>query len=139
MHDNYIVSYSVNLIEKELIVHTVKSLDDINKRGENIYFSEVLTHSFKCILPFQCNIIFDIEECEIDKFISYNQMELKEMIGHAWPIVYKSFEELKEYLILNGYKYIRLNSSLGMWGWVLAKSYYIKDEEYCLQKNRCWR
>ena len=41
MHDNYIVGYSVNIKEKELAIQTVQSLDDVNGRGESIYFSEV--------------------------------------------------------------------------------------------------
>ena len=44
-----------------------------------IYISEVLTHSFECIL--QYNQILDIEECEIDIFISENKTELEEMQG----------------------------------------------------------
>lgn len=127
MHDNYIVGYSVNIKEKELTIQTVQSLDDVNGRGESIYFSEVLTHSFECIL--QCNIVFDIDECDIDTFISDHQTELEEMQVYGWPIDYDDLEELKKYLISNEYKYIRLNSSYGMSGWILAKSYCIKHSE----------
>lgn len=127
MHDNYIVGYSVNIKEKELTIQTVQSLDDINGRGESIYFSEVLTHSFECIL--QCNIVFDIDECDIDTFISDHQTELEEMQVYDWPIDYDDLEELKKYLISNEYKYIRLNSSYGMSGWILTKSYCIKHSE----------
>lgn len=38
MHDYYVVSYSVNLKEKELIVQTIQSLNDVNKHEEIIYF-----------------------------------------------------------------------------------------------------
>ncbi len=67
-----------------------------------IYISEVLTHSFECIL--QYNQILDIEECEIDIFISENKTELEEMQGFCWPIDYENLPELKQYLISNGDK-----------------------------------
>ncbi len=122
MHDDCIVAYNVNLEEKVVVIQTY---NNTKKKQGKIYFSEVLTHSFKCIIDY--NIISDIEECEISNFFIENQEELKKMEGHCWPIDYQTERELIIFLRNNGYKYIRVNSSYGMFGWILAKSYDIVE------------
>lgn len=49
------------------------------------------------------------------------------MEGYCWPIDYQTEKELIAFLRNNGYKYIRVNSSYGMFGWILAKSYEIVE------------
>lgn len=123
MHDDCIVAYSVNLEKKNIIIQTYNSIK--KKRGK-ICFSEVITHSFKCIIDY--NIISDIQECEISSFFSNNEDELIKMKGYCWPVDYQTEQELIQYLRTNEYKYIKINSSYGMFGWILAKAY--KIEEY---------
>ena len=120
MHDDYIVQYSVNLSEQKLILQTY---NNETKAEGKICFSDVLTHSFRCILDY--NQILDINEYGIDSFIVDNKAELQELKGYGWPTIYRNQEELKFFLMDNGYKYIKLNSSYGLFGWVLAKSYKI--------------
>lgn len=122
MHDDYIVQYSVNLSEQKLILQTY---NNETKAEGKISFSDVLTHSFRCILDY--NQILDIDEYGIDSFIVDNKAELQELKGYCWPINYQNQEELKTFLMDNGYKYIRINSSYGLFGWVLAKSYVILE------------
>lgn len=120
MHDNYIVSYNVNLKQRALIIQTYNKT---KKEEENIVFFDVLTHSFKCILDY--NQVLDISDYRIDSFFNDNQIDIKEMHRYCWPIDYQDEKELKEFLIANEYKYIKISSSYGMFGWVLAKSYQI--------------
>ena len=120
MHDDYIVQYSVNLSEQKLIL---QMYNNETKAEGKISFSDVLTHSFRCILDY--NQILDIDEYGIDSFIVDNKAELQGLKGYCWPINYQNQEELKTFLMDNGYKYIRINSSYGLFGWVLAKSYKI--------------
>ena len=120
MHDNYIVGYSVNLEEKDMVIQTYNNNE---KKQGKICFSEVLTHCFKCIIDY--NIILDIQECEISSFVKDNQEGLRKMKGYCWPIDYQTEQELIECLVANEYKYIKINSSYGMFGWILAKSYEI--------------
>ena len=122
MHDDYIVEYSVNISGKKLVIQTYNNNE---KKERKIFFYDVLTHSFKCVLNY--NQILDISECEIGSFIVENKLELKELEGYCWPINYQNEEELKTFLIANDYKYIKLNSSYGLFGWILAKSYQISD------------
>lgn len=122
MHDDYIVEYSVNLPEKKLVIQTHNNNE---KKERRICFFDVLTHSFKCVLDY--NQILDISEYEIGSFIVDNKAALKELEGYCWPIDYQNEEELNAFLIVNGYKYIKVNSSYGLFGWILAKSYQISD------------
>ena len=123
MHDDCIVEYNVNLEEGYIVIQTYNN--DRKKQGK-LKFSEVLTHSFKCIINY--NIIYDIQECEIEVFFRENKEELIKMKGYCWPINYKTEKELMEFLKTNEYKYIKIYSSYGMFGWILAKSYEIETE-----------
>lgn len=122
MHDSYIVEYRVDFEKKNMVIKTYN-----NTKGKQykILFSEVLTYSFKCIIDY--NIISDLEEREISAFCNENQEELKKMEGHCWPTDYQTENELIAFLRNKGYKYIRVNSSYGMFGWILAKSYKIVE------------
>ncbi|MCI8749451.1 MAG: hypothetical protein HFH67_16595 [Lachnospiraceae bacterium] len=121
MHDDYLVSYSVDLVKKDVIIQTYNNTE---KRQRRIYFSEVLTHFFRCINDY--NIISGIDECDIYSFVKDNQEEFKKMEGYCWPVDYNTEMELIDFLITNKYKYIKINSSYGMFGWIIAKSYEIK-------------
>ena len=120
MHDNYIVGYSVDVKKKNIFI---KTYNNTKEKQNEILFLEVLTHSFKCIIDY--NIISDICECEILSFVKENQEELIKMEGYCWPIDYQTEQELTDFLVDNEYKYIKINSSYGMFGWILAKSYKI--------------
>lgn len=124
MHDDYIVGYSVNLKEKDMVIQIY---NDNTKKLKKICFSEVLTHCFKCIIDY--NIISDICECETSGFVRDNREDLIKMEGYCWPIDYQTEQELIEFLDNNEYKYIKINSSYGMFGWILAKSYEISQPE----------
>ena len=121
MHDNYIIDYTVNLSQKKIVLTTYnKSV----QRKEIVYFDDVLTHEFKCILEY--NQILDINSYDIESFFNENRHELKLLHCSCWPINYSNLEELKKYLIENKYQYIKINSSYGMYGWIIAKDYTIK-------------
>lgn len=122
MHDDYIVEYCVNLSEKKLVIQTYNNNE---KKERRICFFDVLTHSFKCVLDY--NQILNISESEIGSFIVDNKAALQELEGYCWPINYQNEEELNAFLIVNDYKYIKVNSSYGLFGWILAKSYQISE------------
>lgn len=122
MHDDYIVGYSVNLKEKSVIINTYNAS---KKKQGKIHFLEVLTHSFECVLDY--NQLLNIYECEISRFVNDNRDELMKLAGCCWPIVYQTEQELITFLITNEYKYLKIDSSYGMSGWVLAKSYQLDE------------
>ena len=121
MHDNYIIDYTVNLSQKKIVLTTYnKSV----QQKEIVYFDDVLTHEIKRILEY--NQILDINSYDIESFFNENRHELKLLHCSCWPINYSNLEELKKYLIENKYQYIKINSSYGMYGWIIAKDYTIK-------------
>ena len=121
MHDNYIIDYTVNLSQKKIVL---KTYNKYVQQNEIVYFNDVLTHEFKCILEY--NQILDINSYDIECFFSENQHELKLLHCSCWPINYTNSEKLKKYLVENKYQYIKINSSYGMYGWIIAKDYTIK-------------
>ena len=122
MHDECINAYSVNLEEKTIVIQMYNNSE---KKYRRVHFNGVLTHSFKCIIDY--NIVLDINQYEIESFIVDNKEELMKLEGNCWPIDYQTEKELIEFLKNNEYKYIKINSSYGMFGWILAKSYEIEE------------
>ncbi len=120
MHDYFIDSYSVDFIEKMLILN-------ISSKGKKkcVCFKEVLTHCFNGIL--QYNQIMDIEEATVKNFIKENSQRIKELRLYDWPVLYETIEELERILYESQYKYIKIYSSYGLEGWVLAKKVEIVD------------
>lgn len=120
MHDYIINSYNVDIKNKTVEIYAE---DADEKYLARFTATGVLTHSFQAILDY--NIILDIEERDVRDFIEGNIEELNKMKKYNWPIYYRDIQELKEYLLVNGYKYIMIASSFGMSGWILAKKYEI--------------
>jgi len=122
VHDNLIIGYEVDLENK-----TVK-LNTYNKK-ENTRVSllavDVLTHSFENILL--DNIILAVEESSTQTFLEDNSKVLLCKKDYCWPIDYEGIDELENFLIDNEYKYIKIYSSYGLTGWILAKKHIISD------------
>lgn len=124
MHDDYIVSYFVDIDNKSIQIITCNDEKTVKHR---VTFSGVLTHSFNCILEY--NILFDITDSKVELFLNDNSRQLEEMKNYCWPINYAKSEELADYLKQKKYRYYIINSSLGMCGWVLAKRFKIDEIE----------
>lgn len=118
MHDNIITSYQVDLTEKTLILH---SYNPYNNQTESFLASGVLTHSFENILP--NSIILCVEDLAIEAFIKDNREELEAKKQYCWPIYFEDIQSLQLFLIRNSYRYIRISSSYGLCGWILAKNF----------------
>ena len=121
MHDDYILGYVVNLLKKDIVIK-IGELQQINQK---VVFYDVLTHCFENITDY--NIVFDICEHDISSFFMENKEKINVGKNYCWPTYYETNEELLLYLKNNGYKYIKIESSIGMCGWVLAKSYEIEN------------
>ena len=91
MHDDIIVSYSVDFSCRKLEIHTYNFL--LNRKG-TIVFEDVLTHFFTGSL--NVNQILDIDEWGIDDFIKENEKYLMDMKKHVWPVSYQNFQDLAE-------------------------------------------
>lgn len=122
MHDDIIISYSMDFKNKKMEMHTYNNLLKCKSRIE---FEGILTHFFTGSL--NVNQILDIDEWSINAFIEENEEYLKEMKRYCWPIKYQNLQDLSDYLIINKYKYIKIVSAYGMFGWVLAKDFQIYE------------
>ena len=63
----------------------------------------------------------------MNAFIEENEEYLEEMKRYCWSIQYQNLQDLSDYLIINKYKYIKIVSAYGMFGWVLAKDFQIYE------------
>ena len=138
VHDNEIISYVVDL-EKRYIVLDTKYLH--REAGINvevrIEFINVGNHFFYDVL--QHNIILDIDEYSIEKFIEVNREFLKERKAYGVPIYYETEQELIAKLNNMKQKCFSVLSSVGLAGWVLAESMEVTEREidyaYILNKH----
>ena len=124
MHDYIISAYKVDLKNKIIQIDA----EDVKQRKRSKFIAEgVLTHSFESVLEY--NIILDIEEINIDRFIEDNISMLEEKRRECWPIDYQTIDKLKDISLQNEYKYIKIRCSYGLQGWILAKEYQIRKKK----------
>ena len=111
MHDYIISSYKIDLKNKTIEI----CAEDAEKKHTCTFLAEgVLTHLFQTVL-----------ESNIEKFIEENLYVLEKKKQEGWPINYENLEELKVYLNMNEYRYIKIRCSYGLQGWILAKYFKI--------------
>ena len=120
VHDNWLVSYCVMAQKQEIIFHTV---DPHRTPPEltDVIFSGVACYYFECD-NFQ-NIIFGIDEVNAETIYIEYQTMFEDGRKYGWPGTWSGTDEtVLDYLIENQIKGFKLSASLGMVGWVLAKS-----------------
>ncbi|MEK3717329.1 hypothetical protein [Paenibacillus sp. FSL R7-0333] len=121
IHDNEIVSYTVDLQKSKITFQTLGGKD--NEVPVRIEFIDVLAHMFETQL--QGSILLDISQFEISRFVKSNKELLEHQKDSAWPIYYEKRADLLEYLLHENYNYYVISASYGLNGWVVAKEYNI--------------
>lgn len=116
IHDGVIVGYSVNFLENELLVHIETMADEI----VTVTFGNYLAHDFDHVMA--GSILFDIDEMDLNTFFVENREQFESHKLYAWPIGYEDTNELEQYLQKNNYKCYVISASLGLSGYVLAKT-----------------
>ena len=120
VHDNIIVSYEVLCEQHEIRLHT-KFYDRQPVEHTDIVFRGVEAYFFHHD-NFQ-NIIFDIMEIPVEDILVEDHVQFEEGRRWAWPGVWNDSESaMRAYLTECGVRGFSLSSSLGMHGWILAKS-----------------
>lgn len=119
IHDAIITKYTVDFKLKELEIYYE------NEKGKQfiIEFSDYLAHNFEDVIIE--NIIFDIEEITIEKFIEDNRKFLENKLLFGFPILIQHIEDvndLKEILEKKQYKVFEISSSTGLNGFIVAKN-----------------
>ncbi|NIK70539.1 MULTISPECIES: hypothetical protein [unclassified Paenibacillus] len=126
IHDNVILSYTVDLQLDRIVIHT---RDESTLKEVDIVLKDVCCHYFEHQV--KGSIILAMTVSNISSFIAGNIEILRNGKDHGWPTVYESIDELEKKLTEGGYKYFNLYSSYGMSGWIVAKDLEVvkKGEE----------
>ena len=124
IHDAIIAKYIVDFKLKKLEIFYE------NEKGRKfiIEFSDYLAHNFENVIIE--NIIFDIEEITIEKFIINNKDFLDDNLKYGFPILLphnKGINDLKDILENQKYKVFEISSSTGLDGFVIAKNLKVLD------------
>jgi hypothetical protein len=126
VHDNQLLSYLVDHEKKEIVIHTV-----FKDKGEpyeytDIRFEGVVCYSF--VNDTFGTIIYDFKETPVDQIVHENEQLFTDGIPYGWPgfkgesvqaiIMDMEKEKLASWV---------LNSSIGMTGFVIARSLIVED------------
>ncbi len=117
VHDNEILSYQVDIANNVLTMVT-KFYD---WEDTTIVFSGFLAHKFERVMSGP-NIIFDLHQISIQKFVDENREQLTHDLPYGFPIgLVKTCDELINVLEARDYKVYQIDSTLGLYGYVIAK------------------
>ena len=116
IHDGVLIGYSVNFLENQLLLDIETVADEI----VTVTFEDYLAHYFDHVMA--GSILFDIEEVDLNTFFVGNREQFESHKLYAWPICYDDTNELEKYLQKNNYKCYVISASLGLSGYVFAKT-----------------
>jgi len=122
VHDNHLVSYEVDGIAKQIVLHTAYAYGEEPYEKTDVIFEGVLDHYFRnSILP---SIVFDVEEVEIQAILIRDKNLINEGYRNGgWPSFWReSTDEMLEAISNSGCKMFEISSSYGLDGWVAAAS-----------------
>jgi ribosomal protein S18 len=119
VHDSEILSYYIDIEHRSIIFNTLCRNFEIERRAE-IRFENVLAHYFRNVS--NQNVISDIYEERTAKFLDEYSYILDVDKEYGWPINYKNKAELSDFITENEYKVFYIDSSVGLFGFVIAKT-----------------
>ncbi|MHB1314773.1 MAG: hypothetical protein ACYCX2_04715 [Christensenellales bacterium] len=116
VHDNMIRSYSVDFMRKELKLNTAWE----DKENTLIEFTGLLAHKFQNVIS--SNIIFGLYQTPVASFVEEEKGNLAESMQYGFPVPKAmTVQELSEELENERYKVFCFESSIGLFGYVIAK------------------
>jgi hypothetical protein len=120
VHDNLLLSYCALVHQNEIHLHTVYPDQDPPEMTDVVFAGGASYHFERD--NFQ-TIVFDIEEMNVEVIYADDRKLFEEGRQHCWPGAWNTSDKaVITYLLENEIKGYYLSSSLGMVGWVLAKS-----------------
>ena len=120
IHDNAILSYQVNFETETLILKTQYYIGDTCENTD-VVFTGYLNHIFYDIASENQNIVFDIEEYPMNRFLEHEFELLEKRNNYCWPLSHKNMDEVINFFQSNAFKVYSIDSSCGLWGFVIAK------------------
>lgn len=121
IHDYIISKYVIDFRNSWISIDIYKDSTE-----KTILFKNVFTHKFYNDMPY--SVIFDLEENTIDDFLKENIELLEKEKNHPWPIMYDDLAELENKIKENHTRYFSLNTSYGLYGWVLSETVEVIDK-----------
>jgi hypothetical protein len=121
VHDNHLYAYVVDCENQRIVLHTVFR-DREPHEFTDVVFHGVCAHHFEQALP--GNILFDVEEIDVDVLVRENASLFEASWRYAWPpIEYRGdLATLTAALRGASIRAYSVSSSLGLSGWVLART-----------------
>lgn len=120
IHDGMLIGYSVNFQENELLIDIKTVANEI----VTVTFENYLAHNFQHVMA--GSIIFDIDEADLKTFFVENREQFDNYKPYHWPIGYSNTTELEQDLQKENYKCYIIFASLGLSGYVFAKTFKVK-------------
>ncbi len=121
VHDNTLNAYSVDGVEKRIVLHT--SFENASPvEYTDVIFEGVLDHYFRdTVLP---SVIFDVELADAAHVLKQDFGVMRE--GHrrgGWPSFFApTINEMLDGITAAGCSVYAIGSSYGLGGWVVARS-----------------
>ena len=120
VHDNVILSYTVGCKSREIVFETEFPGDE--RELTNVTFSGVVAYEFQNDSEAR-SMIFDFEEDSPLALYDDNVEKFRAHLPYGWPGKWaKSRESARAFFQENGIRAWYLAASVGMHGWILARS-----------------
>ena len=116
LHDNRVLGYRVDLEARTL------EMDTRTEAGGavSLRFTGLLAHRFENVIP--GSILFDLEELDLDGFFGRYRGYLEKAVRYGFPHPgCRTAGEVREMMEREGIRAFAIGSSLGLWGFVLAR------------------
>ncbi len=82
IHDGVLVGYTVNFSRQKLLLN----IETVENDVVTVIFENYLAHSFEHVMAE--SILFDIEEGDLNLFLSENKQQFESHYLYRWPIEY---------------------------------------------------
>ncbi len=121
IHDNFLLGYEVNATERKIVLRT-EFRDAGGSKKIDVIFSDVIAYNF--INDSFGTLLYAIAETDSNQLVIENWKLFEDgWKAFGWPGDWvASPEKASAYLSQNSIRGFNIESSIGMSGWVLAKS-----------------
>ena len=120
VHDNLLLSYVVDAQNREIHLHTQYPYGATPEQTD-IVFAGVVAYDFEA--DNLMSILFDVEETTLEAIYEQHQARFERLRNYGWPTVNcGEKDEMLRAMHAQNIKGFEITSSLGLEGWVWAKS-----------------
>lgn len=128
IHDNSLLGYEVDAAKQKITLRT-EFIEASTSEKTDVIFSDVIAYHF--VNDSFSTILYGIKEIDSNQIVMENWMAFEEgWKSSGWPGEWAtSKEKASAYISQNSIQGFSIESSIGMSGWVLAKSMRIQSSK----------